>query len=135
MKYMTAIILVFVATSIGGSGINSNDPFDRSGFVKRICENETNLVHSRNGRILRSSSGALGICQIKPDTADFMKCGDILVKNENIKCASKYVNYIYNKRCSGRFDTEKCIAWHYHDGHNARKMSKAAKIYIARLER
>ncbi len=79
--------------------------------------------HSLHWESTRSSSGALGIMQIKPDTWDWMDCtGSIHNRRDNVLCAARYLSRIRRMRCSqipGRSQL-RCMVAHYHDGHNKR---------------
>ncbi len=59
--------------------------------LRSLCQIESNLKHSTYWKITRSTSGALGICQLKPATARWFGCGNIQNRFWNIQCSAKYL--------------------------------------------
>lgn len=105
--------------------------------IRALLKIESNMRHveySDGWKIVRSESNALGIAQIKQDTADLIGCGDIYNRDENVLCAARYMAYIRNHRCG---DDYECIVALYHDGHNRKlsKLSKAGKYHVRKFKR
>lgn len=105
--------------------------------IRALLKIESNTRHQKYSdgwKIVKSDSDALGIAQIKQDTADFLGCGDITNRDENVMCAARYMAYIRDHRCG---DDYECIVALYHDGHNRKlsRLSKAGKYHVRKFKR
>lgn len=105
--------------------------------IRALLKIESNMRHlkfSDQWEIVKSNRDALGIAQIKQNTADFLGCGDIRNRDENVLCATRYMAYIRDLRCG---DDYECIVALYHDGHNRRlgQLSKAGKLHVRKFKR
>ena len=69
-----------------------------------ILEVESNKMHKRNGKIVVSHKGAIGIAQLMPNTfkdiirwskSDHLEHGDISNKYVNLWAGKWYFNYLY----------------------------------------
>ncbi len=149
-KYMIAITAFLVASPVIPSMVSGSmcsvklwnipDVMEqRTGIPARVSmalfEIESNRQHYRfrsgKWRLVRSSSDAIGIGQVKQITADWLGCGDIRTKNGNARCAIRYLVWIRDHKCKKNY---KCMIARYHDGHNRSNPSWRAKRHVRKFE-
>lgn len=116
--------------------------------LKILWIESTGRIYDKNGNILKSDAGAYGAFQVTKDTQDFLNNYyglNLNVENpyDNLEACIYNLKFIYNKRSNDMEegkqlptgdDLKKAIAWSYHDGPWATKITNYGRDYIRKFE-
>lgn len=115
--------------------------------LKVLWIESTGRIYDKNGDILKSSAGAYGAFQVTKDTQDFLNNYyginlDVEDPYDNLEACIYNLRFIHTKRSNDLAEGKKlptgddlktAIAWSYHDGPWATKISYYGQDYIRKF--